>query len=153
MSGRCSKLRGGELSPVETCPDPERRPIGDLCFSPDEQEVLVGTWNGTTQLLRVDSLRLVRPFAEHEHVVQAVAFAPDGRRIATASQDGLVRVYDLAGAASPMVLTSRERAAVFRVAFVGNDRLVTASSDGSVKWWWLTAADLRAALASFPLPK
>ena len=42
--------------------------------------------------------------AGHSDAVRGVAFSPDGRRLATASRDELVIVWDVASAADPALL-------------------------------------------------
>jgi len=92
--------------------------------------------------------RQVRPRASgptrvaHEAAVRAVAFSPEGDRLATASRDGTVRIAEVA--------TGREiarlphQAGVFGVAFCpGGTRVAAASSDKAVLWDLRTNLQLR----------
>ena len=78
----------------------------------------------------------------HQAAVRAVAFSPEGARLATASRDGAVRIAEVA--------TGREiarlphQAGVFGVAFCpGGTRVAAASSDKAVLWDLRTNLQLR----------
>jgi WD40 repeat protein len=71
----------------------------------------------------------------HTASVAGVAFSPDGRRIASASLDGTVKVWDVATGQETRTLTGHTRV-VGSVAFspVGR-RLASAGEDGTVRLW------------------
>ena len=70
----------------------------------------------------------------HPSAVQSVAFARDGR-VATAAEDGIIRIWAARGRGRPMSFRA-ERQAVFSVRFSADGRrLLTAGEDGVVRLW------------------
>ncbi len=84
----------------------------------------------------------------HTAWVNGVAFSPDGRWLATGSDDGSALLHDLRGGQPPRQLGGHS-AAVDPVTFAPDGRLVaTAGHDGLVQLWELPAGRLRARLAT-----
>ncbi|OHV39566.1 MULTISPECIES: WD40 repeat domain-containing serine/threonine protein kinase [Pseudofrankia] len=100
----------------------------------------------------VDAVPLGEPLAGHTGQVTSVAFAPDGRMLATASVDGTARVWRLAGetdtGASPLGEPLRgHEGRVLAVAYSPDGRaLATAGGDHTARLW------LRAATGSEARP-
>ncbi len=70
----------------------------------------------------------------HEDSVNAVAFSPDGARVATASYDGTTKVWNATTGAE--IATMPHEGSVNAVVFSPDGtRVATASSDGSAKVW------------------
>jgi WD40 repeat protein/serine/threonine protein kinase len=71
----------------------------------------------------------------HGGLVRSVVFSPDGKRLATGSEDGKVRVWDLANGREPLVLTGHA-ADVASVAFSPDGQQIASGSfDQAVRLW------------------
>ncbi len=111
-----------------------RYPLPGLCaFSSDGERLaglvddMMSVWNARTgqKTVTIQARRLV----------VAAKFSPDGKRIATASSDGTVRIWD-AIAGFPLTEEMAHRRQVNVLAWAtGGERLLTASLDGAVRMW------------------
>jgi WD40 repeat protein len=75
-----------------------------------------------------------RTLSGHSGWVLGLSFTPDGQRLASASQDGTIRLWEVA--TGRLMLTLTDQLQVGAVAFSPDAaQLATGSSDGSVKLW------------------
>jgi WD40 repeat protein len=89
----------------------------------------LGGWHAGTQT------KLMECGLPHGGAVHAVAFSPDGRRLATGCADRAARLWDVAPAA-PLAPPLRHEGPVAAVAFSPDGKSVaTASHDGTVRRW------------------
>ncbi len=87
------------------------------------------------------------PLNGHDDDIQAVAFSPDSRWLATGSDDGTARLWDLQAAEGPNAascqMPGRDTSKAIRaIAFSGDSRwLVTGGADGTPRLWDLGTPD------------
>jgi WD40 repeat protein len=88
----------------------------------------------------------------HASTIQSVSVSPDGRRLATASDDRTLRIWDTTSGAEIRIL--EHDASVRAVAFLSNAELVTGTSNGDLIVWDIQAGHpLRNFTASGPINK
>ena len=93
---------------------------------------------------------LGRALRGHEDRVESVAFSPNGKSLASASDDGTVRLWDVSGHQALGAPLRGHRGAVLSVAFSPDGQLLASGGDdGTVRLWegilWQHLADLRTA--------
>jgi WD40 repeat protein/transcriptional regulator with XRE-family HTH domain len=80
---------------------------------------------------------------EHSAQVWSVAFSPDGRTLATASDDGTVRLWNTATGRIRATLTDPDGVPV-AVAFAPDGRTLAAGGEGGVRLWNVASGTVRA---------
>jgi hypothetical protein len=86
--------------------------------------------------------------AGHAEWVWSVAFAPDGRTLATGNGDGSVRLWDVAAGRQTAVLAGHT-GAVWSVAFAPDGQTLASGSTTSVRLWETATGRQAAALAGY----
>jgi WD40 repeat protein len=128
------KSRG---APIETG---HAGPINAVAVSPDGTTILTGSEDRTGRLIARSSGKVVRVVAGHNAPVRSVAFSRNGDRIATADAKGGLRVCETATGLGVIAFghTAPGGSAIQplqKVAFSGQESLVSASADGTLKTW------------------
>lgn len=110
-----------------------------LAFSPDGKTLVTGVVN-VVRLWDVASRREIATLRGHNSRVRAVAFAPNGRYIASASDDRTAKLWDVE-TRQELVTLKGHRAEIFATAFSPDGRsLVTGAMDFTAKVWDIGAA-------------
>ena len=102
-------------------------------WAPDGAQFALGLASGEIILRDADTGAVVQSFNQHTGAVNALAFSPLGGQLASTGADRRVLVWDVAGATVLQEYVGHELS-VTDVAF-GNNRLVTASVDGTARVW------------------
>jgi len=85
----------------------------------------------------LDQIRERNQFVGHQGCLYSVSFSPNGKYIATASDDGTARLWDLLG--NQLAELKKHQSAVYSVSFSPNgEYIATASDDGTAQLWDLS---------------
>lgn len=130
-------LRVNDGEPVLSF-DLDHRSLVDalMVFTPDGYNVVVTNNQGLVESRRIMDGVVQRSFEGHHDRINDLVFSPDGRLMATASQDRSTRWWDVASGNLLFVLDQAAAGEVVRLAFSPQgDLLVTASSSGTIGFW------------------
>lgn len=118
-------------------------PVTCLARHPKEETVLYGGAEGGLRIYKAkenqeraaanNDVNLVRNFERQPGAVQAIAFSPDGTRIAVAPPNGEVRLYNPADGKRVATLTGHEGAVYSLVFNPDGTRLYTGAFDGLIR--------------------
>jgi WD40 repeat protein/serine/threonine protein kinase len=105
-----------------------------LVYSPDGTRI-IATADRDVRVWDADRHTVILTMAGHDAEVNAVSVSPDGRWIASGSDDGTVRLWN-ARTAQPVATLKGHDAAVFAVAFSPDSaRLISGGGDGALRLW------------------
>jgi WD40 repeat protein len=108
--------------------------ISDLEFSPDSRHLVVGSHDATVRMYTL-ATGVVQDYKEHEKRVNAIDISPDGRWIASVSQDTTGTIWPLGNRDVALKLEGHSRE-VFSIAFSpDNVHLATGAQDGTIIVW------------------
>ena len=122
--------------------------INCVSVSPDGGLVVTGGQDKLAKLWSSRDLSLVSVLRGHTRGVWCAQFSPEDRLVATGSGDATVRLWSIteaAGASCVRQLQGHE-ASVLSLAWSSGHHLVTGSSDGLMKVWWVSRQECTATL-------
>lgn len=105
-----------------------------LAVSPDGTFVAVGTSGRRVPIWSLDDGRLARVLPEQPAWVYGCGFSGDGRLLATACRDGMIRLFHVTTATAGSTLQGHV-GRVWDVAFDPRGGVVSAGGDGTVREW------------------
>ncbi len=111
--------------------------VWSIAFSPDGEHLAAGD-DRTIQLWSLGTGSLTRTFAGHSSFVYAVAFSPDGKSLASASQDSTVRLWDVTAGDRPATV-ERMEGAIHSLAFSPDGTTIACAGEGRTVALWDTA--------------
>lgn len=117
---------------------------GAMAVAPDGKRVAIGHFQRMISLFDTATLDRLDVLHGHTKPVSAIVFSPDGTRLASASDDGTTRVWDLSSGRTLRVLTNAPGARpVTSLAFSGSgEMLAGANTSGARVWAWKRDARL-----------
>lgn len=105
-----------------------------LEFSPDGQRLArSGEITGTVRIWDLRRSKDVLVLDAHKNLVRAMAFSPQGDRLATGSTDGVVRIWDLHSGEA--VLTARAAGAAADIKFSPDGKTLAVRAEKGIHLW------------------
>lgn len=133
---------GGMLTPPLVHAD-ALNPQDSVIFSPDGSRVVTAA-GSSAQVWNAASGAAVTVPLRHGGMIRSLQFSPDGRKILTASEDGLARLWD-PESGHPVSEPMKHGSGVTSAEFSPDGmRVVTCSPDRAVRLWEVTRAPLPA---------
>jgi WD40 repeat protein len=107
-----------------------------MSFSPDGQRLLGGGGENRVLVWDATTFELLGQFQGHTKAILDIAFSPDGRWVATASEDGTARIWPADAFAGPRMLQDPQQPVqCIDAAFSPDGRyLATAGGESGVIW-------------------
>lgn len=131
------RRRGREVARLN-----EAENVRAVTWSPDGRTLVIGTQPGEAVVHRIPDFSVV---AELEHVtgLWAACFTPDGTRLATGGDDGVIRVFDTVTWDLVFELRGHETYVHALKFSPDGTQLASGSGDGTIRLWRSSTGDLR----------
>src|SRR6266566_2491182 len=105
-----------------------------LAFSPDEQMLATGSWDGTIKLWNLENGALLW-LGQHTGSIHRLAFTPDGRTLASGGDDAVSRLWDVF-TGKPLQTLSSQSSPIYALAWSPDGCLLAGGCfDGSIHLW------------------
>ncbi len=110
-------------------------------FSISSEGIIAGGVKNKIKLWKVSNGKLIHTIEGHGDEIKSLAFSPDGKLLASGSQDGTVRVWEIESGRS--IYTLSQASPVLSIAFSPSGFLLAAGSkDGKILLWDLNNGKL-----------
>jgi WD40 repeat protein len=125
-----AKATAGSLSSMAVSPD------GSLLAAGEADDAAGGAHSSCSIIVwSLDTHKIIAELKGHEAAITDVAFAPDGKLLVSASDDGSVRLWDVSAQQARAVLREHQ-GRVQAVAYAPDGRtLVSGGEDQTVRFW------------------
>ena len=115
----------------------------DAEFSPDGSEVVTADADGTVDVFRLATGKVIAKFTSSDTNADAASFSPDGKRVVAGYLTGTGRVWDVTSKLQLTLLAGHgDPIATARFSPDGRE-VVTSSDDGTVRVWHAAPQELR----------
>lgn len=125
-----------------------KAPLETLCFSHDGRYFLTGGEEGRVYFFDANNGHKVDIFPHHSDSISAVDISEDGRWIASASFDRIIKVTNRSFRSDPYKLISHKSVPV-KLKFLSKQRILSADREGSLLVWDIAKARVIQRLESF----
>ena len=153
VNGRLELYRGIDWEPLAVVPLQDAPP-SSVAIDDQKKLVALGDRQGRLFLVDVAAGRLLVAKQAHFDEINAVDFSPGGARLATASDDGNVHIWDVRRLLAPEDRTHRvhnlEIPSVSSVFLADSEHVATVEHDGNVLIWNAATGDV---VRTFPSPR
>ncbi len=109
--------------------------VSSVAFSPDNQILVSGSYDGTLRLWSQHGKPIGNPLRGHQSWVTAVAFSPDGQTIVSSGKEGTIRLWTRQGKAIGKPFQGQQDW-ITSVAFSPDGQTIASGGkDGTVRLW------------------
>jgi len=120
--------------------------INCVCVSPDGGLIATGSQDKLAKLWNKE-LGLVSVLRGHTRGVWCVQFSPVDRLVASGSADATIRLWSLSdGGGTCVKVLEGHDTSVLRLGWVGGGQIVSSSSGGLIKAWWVARQECTATI-------
>jgi WD40 repeat protein len=122
----------------------------DAEFSPDGQEIVTADSDGTIDIFRIATGKVVETFTSSDNIAYNAAFSPDGKRVLAGYWTGIGRIWDVATKLQVGLLAGHGDT-IYDARFSPDGReVVTGSLDGTIRVWYTQPPELETAFTVPP---